>query len=225
MEDSRILTGPDLSLAAPEVIETLMEDQSEPEIFQELAEANQGRPEILEILLDHPGTPELVKRHTSDMLSNPVKTEKNVPETLKTKRPKQNLFQKVQSLTVGERLQLAMKGGREIRGILVKDTNKEVMLSVLQNQKITESEIELIARSRSVPEEALRTISKNREWLRNYSINFALVTNPKTPPGIAITLICSLKLNDLVLLEKNKNVTELVRSASKRLVSARKKNQ
>jgi hypothetical protein len=225
MEDSRALIGLDLSLASSEVIETLMEDQSEPEIFQELAEANQGRPEILEILLDHPGTPEQVKRYLSDMLSPGVKAAENIPATLKTKPPKQNLLQKVQSLTVGERLQLAMKGGREIRGILVKDTNKEVMLSVLQNQKITESEVELIARSRSVPEEALRTISKNREWLRNYSISFALVTNPKTPPGIAVALISSLKLKDLVLLEMNKNVPELVRSASKRLVSARKKNQ
>jgi hypothetical protein len=223
-DDQRILIGLDLSLASREVIETLLEDESEPEIFLEIAQANHSRPEVLEILLDHPGTPEQVRNSILEFFSVPANAKEIAPTTEKTKQPKQNLLQRILSLTVGERLQLAMKGGREIRSILVKDTNKEVMLSILENQKITESEVELIARSRSVPDEALRRISKNREWLKNYSITFALVTNPKTPPGIAVTLISSLKLKDLVLLEKNKNVPELVRSASKRLVSARKKN-
>jgi hypothetical protein len=216
MEENKMLIGLDLSLASREVIEALIEDGSEPGIFDEIAQANHGRPEILEILLGHPGTPQEVRSYISGF-----PTVKTAP---KPRQPKpQNLIQRIQSLSVGERLQLAMKGGREIRSILVKDTNKEVMLSILENQKITESEVELIARSRSVPEEALRRISKNREWLKNYAVTYALVTNPKTPPGIAVTMISSLKLKDLVLLEKNRNVPELVRSASKRLVSARKK--
>jgi len=226
MEADKKLIGLDLSFASREIIETLIEDESEPEIFHEIAEANHGRPEILEILLHHAGTPEQVKKYILDMFSLQVNAPETAPAVQKAKTPKpQNLIQRMQALSVGERLQLAMKGGREIRGILVKDTNKEVMLSVLENQKITDSEVELIARSKSVPEEALRRISKNREWLKKYSITFALVTNPKTPPGISVTLISSLKLKDLVLLEKNKNVPELVRSASKRLVSVRKKTQ
>jgi hypothetical protein len=134
----------------------------------------------------------------------------------------QSILQKIQTLSVSERLQLAMKGGKEIRGILIKDTNKEVMLGVLDNQKITDTEIEMIARSRSISDEALRRIAKNREWLKNYAIVFALVTNPKTPPGISVGLVGNLKTKDLVILEKNKNVPDVVRSAGKRLLSARK---
>ncbi len=223
MEDPKILIGLDLSIASREVIEVLIEDASEPDIFNEIAQANQNRPEILEILLHYPDTPEQVKNYISGILHLPVKPS---AITLSEKRPKQakpqNLLQRIQTLSVGERLQLALKGGREIRGILVKDSNKQVMLSVLANQKITESEVELIARSRSVPEEALRTISKNREWMKNYAVTYALVTNPKTPPGIAVTLVSSLKLKDLIILEKNKNIPELVRSAAKRLLAVRK---
>jgi hypothetical protein len=96
------------------------------------------------------------------------------------------------------------------------------MLSVLENGKITESEVEMIARSRSVIEEALRRISRNREWMKNYPILFAIVTNPKTPPGISVAHVSSLKTKDLGLLEKNKNVAEAVRSAVKKLFQARK---
>jgi hypothetical protein len=223
MEDPKILIGLDLSVASRDVIEVLIEDVAEPAVFDEVARANQGRPEILELLLHHPNTPEEVKNYILGILQLPVKPqEKTVDEHRRKQAKPQNLLQKIQTLSVGERLKLALKGGREIRSILLKDSNKQVMLGVLDNQKITESEIELIAKSRQVPEEALRTISKNREWLKNYSIAFALVTNPKTPPGIAVTLISGLKIKDLLLLDKNKNVPELIRSAAKRVIAARK---
>jgi len=222
-DDPKVLLGLDLSLASREVIEVLIEDASEPDIFDEIAHANQGRHEILELLLHYPDTPPQVKSFITSILQLPVTTS---VKGMDAKRPREakplSLLQKIQSLSVGERLQLALKGGREIRGILIKDANKQVLLSVLDNQKISESEVEMIARSRSVPDEALRTISKNREWLKNYAIIYALATNPKTPPGIAVTLISSLKLKDLAILEKNKNVPELIRSGAKRLLSARK---
>jgi hypothetical protein len=223
MDEPKILIGLDLSITSREVIEVLIEDASEPDIFDDIARANQGRHEILELLLHHPDTPEQVKSFITGILQLPVRTSEKATDAQRPReaRPR-NLLQRIQSVSVGERLQLALKGGREIRSILIKDSNKQVLLSVLDNLKITESEVELVAKSRSVPEEALRTISKNREWLKNYAIVYALATNPKTPPGIAVTLISTLKLKDLALLEKNKNVPELIRSGAKRLLAARK---
>ncbi|PKL51474.1 MAG: hypothetical protein CVV37_06310 [Nitrospira bacterium HGW-Nitrospira-1] len=226
MDDPVILIGLDLSIASREVIEILIEDASEQGIFGEIAHANQNRQEILELLLHHPDTPDEVKTYISGILKLPVRTEvRPATEQIHKETRQQNLLQRIQRLSVTERLQLALKGGREIRGILLKDTNKAVMLRVLENQKITEGEIEIIARSRSAPEDALRKITKNREWLKNYAISSALATNPKTPQGIAVTLLGGLKIKDIVLLEKNKNVSELVRSTAKRLVTARKPKQ
>jgi len=223
MEDPRILIGLDLSVASREIIEILIEDTSDPSIFQEIVMTNAGRPEILRLLHYHPDTPEDVKKSISGMLQLPAPVSTAELRTERSREVRaQNIMQKIQSLTVSERIHLAMRGGREIRAILIKDTNKEVMLSVLDNQKITDSEIELVARSRSVSDEALRRIAKNREWLKKYAIVYALVTNPKTPTGIAIGLVGNLKIKDLVLLEKNKNVPDVVRSAGKRLLAARK---
>jgi hypothetical protein len=223
MEDPKILIGLDLSVASRDVIELLIEDAAEPALFDEIFRANQVRFDILDLLLHHPDTPEEVKEHILGILQLPVKYQANTEDDHKKKHDKpKNLLQRIQTLSVGERLQLALKGGREIRSILIKDSNKQVMLSVLENLKITDSEVELIAKSRQVPEDALRTISKNREWLKNYAISFALVTNPKTPPGISVTLVSGLKVKDLELLDKNRNVPELVRSAAKRVLSVRK---
>jgi hypothetical protein len=175
------------------------------------------------LLYEHPDTPDDVKRLISGSLHLPAKAATEVATVAKPKEVRvQNVLQKIQMLTVSQRVQLAMKGSREIRGILIKDTNKEVMLSVLDNQKITDTEIELIARSRSINEEALRRISKSREWLKCYAVVHALVTNPKTPPGISMGLIGDIKTKDLIILEKNKNVPEVIRGATKRLLQARK---
>ncbi len=223
MDEPTILIGLDFSVASREVIEILIEAADDAEVFQEIARTNTNRPEILQMLYEHPDTPDDVRSLVSGTLHLPAKT---ASEVAKVERPKevrvQNILQKIQTLTVSQRVQLAMKGSREVRGILIKDTNKLVMLSVFDNQKITDTEIELIARSRSINEEALRRISKNREWLKCYAVVHALVTNPKTPPGISVGLVGDLKTKDLIVLEKNKNVPEVIRGATKRLLQARK---
>lgn len=226
MEDTQKLLALDYSAASLELLEILLTDPSEPGIIEEVAKANVNRPEILRLILENPVTPEGVRTFAEGRLSLPAKSSLSLINVEMAKETRESravsLTTKIQSLSISARIQLALKGGREIRGILARDTNKEVMLSVLENGKITESEVEMIARNRQAIEEALRRISRNREWMKNYAVLHALVTNPKTPPGIAVTFVTSLKTKDLVILEKNKNVAEAVRSATKRLLSARK---
>lgn len=221
MEDNRLQIGLDLANASAEVIEVLLEDSSEPDVFSEVAHANTARPEILKILLENPDTPEEVRHFVSGVMQLPTAPGKKGDGTAPEKRV-ESLVQRLQRLSVSARIQLALKGGREIRGILVRDSNKEVMLSVLENGKITESEVEMMAKSRQTLEEALRRIARNRDWMKNYSVVQGLVSNPKTPAGIAVAHVSDLKTKDLVILEKNKNVAEVVRSASKKLLQARK---
>lgn len=140
---------------------------------------------------------------------------------METADKKERLVQQIQRLNVSDRIKLAMKGGSEERGILIKDTSKQVVLAVLENPRITESEIESLARNRFALEEALRAIAKRREWMKNYSIQIALVTNPKTPPGISIRFVNSLRQRDLKLLEKNRGVPDAVRVAAHKALKAK----
>ncbi len=228
MEEQRAI-GLDLSVTSADVIEILIEDASDSNIFNEILHANKQRPEILKLLYEHHNTPEEIKAEVASLLNLPVlqKASQITPARPviteeKEERKKESLLMKIQRLPVPKRRLLAMRGGREIRSILIKDTNKDVVLSVIENPKITESEIEMIARQRSIPEEVLRQIANNRDWMKNYSIVQALVTNPKTPPGIAVGFVTNLKTRDLELLEKNRNVSEAVRAAAKRLLQIRK---
>ena len=220
MEEDTKLLGLDLSVASLQAIEILIEDAADQEIFNEILTSNSKRPDILKLLIDSPNVPPDIKEKVWKHLNLPARLPER-PRRAEEGR-KYGLLQKIEKLTVGERIAIALRGGQEIRSILLKDSNKEVVLTVLKNPKITETEIELVAHSRNVPEDALRAIHKNRDWMKNYNINHALVNNPKTPPGIGITLVSSLRLKDIAILEKNKNVPEAIRAAAKKLLQARK---
>jgi hypothetical protein len=223
MEETKVLIGIDLTTTSKEVIELLIEDVIDSSIFKEIADANVNRPEILTLLLDNPNTPDDVRQEVSRSLNLPVKPKSEIVRVKKPPEQRaQTILQRIQKLNVSERIHLALRGGKEIRSILLRDPSKEVVMTVLENPKITDTEIEIIAKSRSISEEVLRKITKKKEWMKNYGVILSLVTNPKTPPGIAVPLVSEIKTRDLAILEKNKNVVEGVRAASKKLLRARK---
>jgi hypothetical protein len=124
-------------------------------------------------------------------------------------------YKKILTLNVAQKAMLAMKGGREERLILIRDTNKVVALSVLKNPRLTELEIASIAGARNVSDEVLRTVGVNREWSKNYAVVVNLVKNPRTPPGISTNFVSRLQTKDLKGLGQDKNVPEIIRKMAK----------
>lgn len=223
MKEDSFLKNIDLSTAPKEVIELLIADAPEPSIFEEITRANINRPEILILLLKNPSTPNEIKQEVAKALHIPVKQQSGIPKINKPSEIRTpNMLQRIQKLSVSEKIHLALMGGREIRSILLRDPNKEVVLRVLENPRITEVEIELLTKSRAVSEEILRKITTKREWMKNYNIIMGLVTNPKTPAGIAVTLVDALKTKDLAVLSNNRNVLEGVRATAKKFLRARR---
>ena len=81
-----------------------------------------------------------------------------------------------------------MQGTREERGVLIRDPNRLVSSAVLSSPKLTESEVEAIARMTNVSDEVLRIVGTTRSWIKNYNVIAALARNAKTPVAISLTL-------------------------------------
>lgn len=133
-----------------------------------------------------------------------------------------SLFLKIQRMTVAERMKLALLGNKEVRSILIRDPVRSVQVSVIQNPRITDSEVERIASSRSVDEEVLRMILKSREWLKYYSVKVALVNNPRTPIKESLRLLGHLREKDLKEVARSRNLPNPVVVGAKRLLAERK---
>jgi len=132
-----------------------------------------------------------------------------------------SLIRRIMFMNTKDRMKLAMKGDREARGILVRDSNKVVCSAVVKNPRITEHEVENIASMRTVADEVLRIIAMNRSWARSYSIIHNLARNPRTPIPTAMNILPRIRTKDLQSLSQNKNVSEGVRRQAYRLQQAR----
>jgi hypothetical protein len=223
----------DLSTISENVVEVLLLDSfTETSLFNEIIKNNTHRPEILSFLLNHPFTPEDARQLAAETLKLPVPAVKReiVPEHTASDqdresfsiRKTQRMLQTIQGLKMGEKLHLALMGSHEIRTVLLRDTNPQIISAVLNNPKITDSEIELLAKQKTTSIDIIREIAKKREWTKNYQIAYALVSNSKTPIGIALKHITILRIKDLAKLEKDKNVPDAIRSNAKKLIEARK---
>ncbi|HEX2268919.1 MAG TPA: hypothetical protein VHH35_05270 [Pyrinomonadaceae bacterium] len=132
-----------------------------------------------------------------------------------------SLIRRIMFMNARDRMKLAMKGDREARSILIRDSNKVVCSAVVKNPRITEQEVESISAMRTVSDEVLRLIAMNRTWARAYTVIHNLARNPRTPIPTAMNILPRIRTKDLQHLSQNRNVSEAVRRQAYRLQQAR----
>ena len=121
------------------------------------------------------------------------------------------------ALPIMARIKFAMKGTREQRAQLIRDPNKMVSSAVLSSPKLSDQEVESIAKMPTISDEILRMIAHTRAWVKNYGVVLGLVKNPKTPLAISMNLLQRLNDRDMRLLSQDRNIPDTLR------VTARKK--
>lgn len=132
-----------------------------------------------------------------------------------------SLIRRIMFMNVKDRMKLAMKGDREARSILIRDSNRVVATAVVQNPRVTDQEVENIAAMRTVADEVLRLIALNRNWARSYPIIHNLVRNPRTPIPTVLSTLPRIRTKDLKNLIQNRNVSEATRRQAQRLAQTR----
>jgi hypothetical protein len=129
------------------------------------------------------------------------------------------LVQRIAAMTIAQRVVRAMKGSREERALLVRDPNKLVSSAVLSSPKLTDTEVESIAKMANVSEDVLRIISRTRAWVKTYAIVSALAKNPKTPIATSLNLLPRLTDKDLRMISIDRNVPDVLRTTARRKVA------
>ncbi len=126
---------------------------------------------------------------------------------------------------MGQKVALAVKGNREVRNLLIRDTNKLLCLKVLENPRVGDADVEAWAKSTNVSEDVLRGIANRKEWVKRQAVVRALVFNPRTPLGISLDFLKHLSMRDLEFLAKNRNVPETLRNAGRKLQQLKSKRR
>ena len=148
-------------------------------------------------------------------------------EKEKSEKSRMSPLQRIAKMTVGERVQLGMKGTREDRYILIRDGSKVVSSAVLESPKLTDQEIETFAGMKNVQESVLRGIAGKRKFMKLYPVMRTLTANPRCPLDVALPIMKNLLVQDLRNLSMNKNVPDTLRKVAFKMYrekSSTKKN-
>lgn len=139
--------------------------------------------------------------------------EEKVPE-----EKHKSIFQLILTMGISQKVQLALKGNKEARGILIKEPNKLICSAVIKSPKLTETEVLAFAKSRTVSQDVLRLIVMKKEWMRSKDMVLALVNNPRTPIAISMQLMNRLSDKEVAELAKSKAVPAALSATAKRMI-------
>jgi hypothetical protein len=138
------------------------------------------------------------------------------------KKAGESVHGRLLNMSVHERIVCALRGTREERAILVNSRNRLIQRSVLACPKLSDSEIEQYASSRSVAQEVIKLIADNRRWLRQYPVIVALALNPKTPVYTAKSILPRLTQRDKMRVSRDRNLPPVTRKIAEKLLDTRR---
>lgn len=139
-----------------------------------------------------------------------------------TEEKRKSIYKAIQTMNIASKVKLALKGNKEARSILIKDSNKVVASAVIKSPRITDGEVFSICNMKTVHDEVIRIICNKNDWTKNYNVQVALANNPKTPFPIGLKFTRQLRVPDLVKLSKNKNAPSQLMKIAKELVDQKK---
>jgi len=117
---------------------------------------------------------------------------------------------KIAKMSTGKKIKLAYLGNKEVRAILIRDRSKMVSAAVVKSGRLSDAEVNAYAGNRNLAAEVLREIAANKEWIRKYPVQVALVNNPRVPVSVSIGLVDRLLARDLASLARNRNVSSVI---------------
>jgi hypothetical protein len=132
-------------------------------------------------------------------------------------------LQRINHMSISQRIRLALTGNKTERLILIKDANRMVQLAVIESPKMADDEVLIHTRNLSLSGELIGKIANNRDWTKNYTIILALVQNPKTPINRSISFIKQLHSRDLKMLIQDRNINPVIRNLAVNMQKAKER--
>ena len=118
-----------------------------------------------------------------------------------------------------ERLRRASGSEEELAAVL-HDTNREVLLALLDNPRLTEEQVLVLLSRPNLPQETIRELSYREPLVRSYRVKLAMARHAHTPRSVSLPLLRHLFLFDVLTVAATPAVpADLRRLAEEALVS------
>lgn len=167
-------------------------------VLQDLAKNSEAMKlrSVLMALICHPRTPRFVSLpasrtlHTFELLT--VALQPAVPTDVKM-AIEQSIMDRLENMSLGERISLAKRGSTRIAERLLRDPELTVIELALLNSHLVEAcVVRTLMIDEEVDERFVQLVANHPKWSLRTDVRAALLRNPKTPMGVAITIVHAL---------------------------------
>ena len=151
---------------------------------------------VLMAMICHPRTPRHVSLPASRMLHTfellTVALQPAVPADLKV-AIEQSIIDRLENMSLGERISLAKRGSTRIAERLLRDPELTVVELALVNSHLTEAcVVRTLMIDEEIDERFVKLVANHAKWSLRTDVRSALLRNPKTPMGVALTIVHAL---------------------------------
>lgn len=117
-------------------------------------------------------------------------------------------------------LERALAASGDELAALLHHPNANVLLALLDNPSLDESQLCMLLERKNLPEEVLEEVARRKPFLKSYRVKKALAFHPRTPRLVTLRLLRDLYLMDLVQLTLLPGIpAELKLNAEEQLIS------
>jgi hypothetical protein len=148
---------------------------------------------VLVALICHPRTPRFVSLpasrslHTFELLS--VALHPAVPTDLKIS-VEQSIMDRLENMSLGERISMAKRGSTRIAERLLRDLEKTVIELALVNPFLTEAcVVRTLMNGDEIDVRFVELVARHPKWSLRTEVRAALLRNPKTPMTVALQIV------------------------------------
>jgi predicted regulator of amino acid metabolism with ACT domain len=129
-------------------------------------------------------------------------------------------LREIEMATVDKTRERALAASGDELTALLHHTDAEVLLALLDNPSLEETQLCVLLERKNLPGEILEEVARRKPLLKNYRVKKALAFHPRTPRLVTLRLLRDLYLMDLVQLTLLPGIpTELKRNAEDQLSS------
>jgi len=170
---------------------------------------------VLLALVTHPHTPRFVSLpllkhlHTFELMQ--VALTPAVAADVKAAAD-EALFNRRETISLGERLTLAKRGSGRLAGALLLDSEPRIVEAALENPRLTEAPVVKALMKDRAPQALAEAICRHPKWSLRREVQRALLRHPGTPLGRVLVFARSLPTEALREIMRQSRLSENVRA-------------
>lgn len=126
-------------------------------------------------------------------------------------------------LRLGERISLGRLATPALLRALLADSEARVVRASLANPRLTEGDLLMALRSKTVSRELLQEVARSRRWEETYGVRLELVLQPRAPLSISLAQLSGLLNRDLHRVGHSAGLPPLVQAAALRVAEERRR--